>query len=167
MKDSQKFFVFKIFLCLIPINIYIIGNDFVGAGIQFPFFRFQVSYLGNSVILIIQEISYIYHGIISGASAISLLLWTVGSLLLLVSIIIPFINVQLVLNRNQKSGICILLAGILFLLSIVVQYGVYFSGPAGIAIPVGLPVLFLIGWWIYHEGHFDLFNEISNQDHGE
>jgi hypothetical protein len=152
MKLSQRFLLIEILLCLIPINIYIIGEDFVGAGIQFPFFRFQVSYLGNSFISIIQEISYIYQGVITGISSISLLFWIFGSLLLLLSIFIPFLKFRFIRNGNQFSGLMILFSGILFLISVVIQYGPYFFGPAGTAIPIGLPVMFVIGGWMYLEG---------------
>jgi hypothetical protein len=152
MQRSQKFLVIKILLCLIPMNIFIIGRDYIGAGIQFPFFRFQVSYLGNSFIIIIQEISYVFNGIIFGVSIFSLLLWIFGSLLLLISILIPLVKSRFIRNGHQNSGILIFLTGILFLISIVIQYGPYFHGSAGTAIPIGLPVLFFIGGWIYTEG---------------
>ena len=149
MKPSQRLLFIRILLCMIPVNIYIIGKDMIGAGIQFPFFRFQISYLGDSLVSIAQEISYVVQGVITGISRLSLLLWILGSFFLFLSVFFPLLKSQFIRKYDRNSGILILLSGILFLTSIFTQYGLYLYGPAGTAIPIGLPVLFVIGGWMY------------------
>jgi hypothetical protein len=31
------------------------------------------------------------------------------------------------------------------------QYGPFFHGPAGVSIPVGVPAVIGIGWWMYRD----------------
>ncbi len=39
----------------------------------------------------------------------------------------------------------------LLMVSTMVQYGPFFNGPAGIAIPIGLPVLIVIGYFLWKD----------------
>ena len=77
----NKFKISLLLQCLvflISINIYVIG-DWLGMGVQWALFRDQQTYLGNSLILVTREITYVLNGTISGRSAISLILWAIGS----------------------------------------------------------------------------------------
>ena len=138
-------------LC-IPITIYIIG-DFLGTGIQFILFRFQDTHLGTSIIPINQVFGYVINGIIQKQSAISIIVWILGFMLILASLIVTLNNQFSVYKKMKTAGIFICTSSVLFLISIFIQYGPLFHGPAGTAIPIGLPVLFVIGGWIYMEGH--------------
>ena len=124
-------------------------------------FRFQITYLGDSLIFIWQDLNYIISGLIKGRSALSGFFWVVG-LCFLLSSFISFVNLTGLKKFKKYIGISIILSAILFLISIIVQYGLLFSGPAGIAIPIGVPVLFAIGVWIYFEG-----SRIGNDIHTE
>lgn len=64
---------------LLPANIYAIGNA-VGAGLRFPpLFLYQDTTYGASLIPVWREISYVTSGIIGGRSALSILLWVLGT----------------------------------------------------------------------------------------
>jgi hypothetical protein len=153
MLKWHKTFLLAIFCLLLPINIYIIG-DWIGAGIQSSFLRFQVTERGTSVISNIQEFNYLISGIISGRSAISISFWLLGFILLIGNIVVILAG-NYIPPLKEKVNIFCIIAGSCFLISLIVQYGPLFHGPAGIAIPIGLPVLFVIGGWIYIEGQKD------------
>jgi len=40
-----------------------------------------------------------------------------------------------------------------FLVATLVQYGITLSGPAGFAIPVGIPIILIIGWLNYTQDY--------------
>ncbi|MCU0629860.1 MAG: hypothetical protein MUF37_01750 [Methanoregulaceae archaeon] len=130
-----------------PINIYIIG-DWQGVGVQFAFFRYQITTLGTSLIHSYQDIEYIKMGILGIKTALSTAFWIIGSIFLTIS----FIYQMLYLKKFFITGLFVLFSSILYLVSIIIQYGPLFHGPAGTAIPIGLPVLFVIGAWMYMEG---------------
>jgi fatty acid desaturase len=50
----------------------------------------------------------------------------------------------------KTAAIATIAAGCLFLLADMCLHGVFFSGPAGFAIPVGVPVILACGWWMSH-----------------
>jgi len=151
LKGLRKEQIFSIIALMIPINIYIIG-DFLGAGFQTSLFKFQISSYGSSFILVTRDLSYVISGIYKGQTALSTLLWVIGVCFLVSSIFILFLESGASDNLKKRSGTLIIIAGILFISSIIVQYGPFFHGPAGTAIPIGLPVLFVIGGWMYMEG---------------
>ena len=74
------------FTLVLPVNIYIIG-DSIGAGLQFPFLRYQETYLGTNIITILHDFDYITSGTIGGRSALSILLWVLGTALLVAAIV--------------------------------------------------------------------------------
>jgi hypothetical protein len=150
MQKWIQYFLLSVLLFFIPFNIYIIG-DWLGIGVQFLIWNFQYSSQGNSIITILQEIQYIISGIIYGRSAIAILIWIISLVFIAGSIFI------ICYYRNEsvyikRAGVLLVISGITLFLSIITQYGPLFHGPAGIAIPIGLPVLFVIGGWIYSEG---------------
>ncbi|MDD1701647.1 MAG: hypothetical protein LUQ31_01535 [Methanoregula sp.] len=49
----------------------------------------------------------------------------------------------------KAAAIVTIAAGCLFLLADMIQYGILFHGPAGFAIPIGVPVILVCGWWMY------------------
>ena len=76
------------------------------------------------------------------------ILWQIGNLFLILTII------ALALNLSEKISIkmvaySFLVTSFLYLTSIIIQYGPLFHGPAGVAIPVGLPLIFIISYWFY------------------
>jgi hypothetical protein len=139
-------------LFFIPYSIFIIG-DWIGAGVQFSLLKIQFSDQGNSIINVLQELDYLKSGIITGRSILTILLWAFGVFLIVISIAVLFVqNYRQTAIKTVYSSILLFFAGIFFLASIITQYGPYLHGPAGTAIPIGLPVLFVISGWMYMEG---------------
>ena len=143
--------LFLLALFALPINIYIIG-DFLGAGVQFALVRFQISYQGNSILYVTNDLNYVLLGIYQNLSALSVIFWIIGVLLLVFAIVLLHISKINISIIRKRVGLLILTTTILFLASLISQYGPIFHGPAGTAIPIGLPVLFVIGGWMYMEG---------------
>ena len=142
--NRQLIKLLLILFLLLPINIYIIG-DGIGAGLQFAFLRYQQTYLGASFITLINDFSYVTSGIIGGRSALSILLWILGTALLLAA------AGYLIYSRyNDVAGIkrplALLTAGgaAAYLFSCIAQYGPTLYGPAGFSIPIGVPLIFAV-----------------------
>ena len=140
--------LFLILILIFPVNIYIIG-DAIGAGLQSSFIRYQQTYLGTSVITLADDLGYVTSGIIGGRSALSILLWALGTALLLAAagyfIYSRYNNIA-----EIRKPLALLTAGGAgaYLLSCIAQYGPTFHGPAGLSIPVGVPLIFAIAVYI-------------------
>ena len=134
-----------IFPFLLPINIYLIG-DSLGAGLQFSIVRIQETYLGWSIIFGWQEFWYVADGIVTGRSAFSILLWINGVVLLFFAAAILLISGS---KFGRKSVIIYGIGSTLLIISTMMQYSPLFHGPAGVAIPIGLPLLTLIGYQLW------------------
>ena len=136
---------------LIPVNIYVIG-DWLGTGVQWALFRYQQTYLGDSLILVTRGITYALNGTIGGMSGISLVLWATGALLFIIALILVILaNIKEDPARIKNASLFTLAGGIIFFVSIILQYGVFLTSPSGFAIPVGVPIILVIGWWMYQE----------------
>jgi hypothetical protein len=134
---------------LVPVNVYVIGT-WLGAGVQWPLLRYQETYLGRNVISILDESGYILQGIFHGRTAVSAGAWILGAILLVLTLLIA-----LTLDREASRrlrGYLLVSGAVLFLLSSVIQYGLFLHGPAGIFIPIGIPVLLLLGLMLIRKG---------------
>jgi hypothetical protein len=141
--------ILQIFIFLIPMNVYVIG-DGIGTGIQWLFFRYHVTNSGNSIVFLHREIGFVVSGLLTGKSAIASVLWAAGAILVIAAtILVIYSLVKTDPAVLKKTAFINIAAAILFLLSVFVQYGILFHGPAGIAIPFGIPVLLIIAWWQY------------------
>jgi len=138
----------SIILNFITISIDIIG-DWIGTGVQFPWFSYIVSYQGTSLISAYSNLGYVTSGILSPKTAISILLWEAGTVLLAAATCLLLYEHAKRSTRHRVPGLLTILAGIAMLASLIQQYGPLLHGPAGIAIPVGLPLVFAVGWWMY------------------
>ncbi|MDD1669933.1 MAG: hypothetical protein LUQ67_01245, partial [Methanomicrobiales archaeon] len=132
--------ILHIITFLIPVNIYIIG-DRLGAGIQWPLFRYQETYLGENLISIFMDAGYVVQRILYGKTAFSIILWILGVILLVVPLLIALWEEvkSSTTSFSRIRGYLLLSGALLFLLSILIQYGPLLHGPAGIAIPIGIP----------------------------
>ena len=134
---------------LIPINIYVIG-DWLGTGVQWVLFRYQQTYLGNSLILVSKDITYVLNGTISGRSGISLIIWAIGVLLFIIATILVILaNIDEDSSLIKKASLFTIIGGIIIAISVLVQYGILLNSQSGFAIPVGIPIILIIGWWMY------------------
>ena len=134
---------FLVFCFLLPLQCFIIG-DSQGLGVQGAFYRYQMTIYGDSLIPITYEIEYILLGLYSGKTAISVILWALGTLVLAGTTAEALIS----LNSFSHRTIEFLIIGIvgsciLFFLSCVAWYGMFFSSPAGTCLPLGIVLLAL------------------------
>ena len=130
-----------IFCFFLPLQCYIIGNNW-GGGVQGAMFRYQMTSEGNSLITLPHEIEYITFGIYTGRTALSVILWTLGTLVLVCTAILSLVSWNNIPPRSLRL-IVIGIAGscILYLASCICQYGLFFSGPAGISLPLGAIIM--------------------------
>lgn len=136
-------------LFFIPVNLYVIG-EWIGTGLQWALFRYQETTYGVSLITLARDFEYITTGTLIGKTAISISLWIAGVILLILAFIA--LGVMILEEMDDKKyypGIMVIGSGILLLLSCMVQYGPLFSGPAGVTIPIGIPLMLVVGWLIY------------------
>ena len=131
---------------LIPLNIYMWG-DWLLVNAQWALFRYQQSPYGNSLILGYKDILYIYFGQNTGLYNIAAtVFWTTGAAILLIGLIITIIAYFEEEPYKIKTASYFTLSGGIFLgLSAICRFN------AGFAIPVGIPIILIIGWWMYQE----------------
>lgn len=156
-------------LNIIPMTVYAIG-DWLGAGVQFPWFSYIISYIvsyqGTSFISAYTNLRYVAFGFLSPKTAISIVLWEAGTVLLAAATCLLLYEHAKKGTRHRVPGLLTILAGIAMLASLIQQYGPLFHGPAGFAIPVGLPLVFVVGWWVYRYEEPVVVDE-SNREPGE
>jgi len=133
---------------LLPANIYVVGAN-LGAGLQCSLFHYQQTYLGASLITLVDDLNYVASGTIGGRSALSILLWALGTALLLAA------AGYAVYHRHDgiahiRKPLALLTAGgaAAYLLSCVTQYGPLLHGPSGFAVPIGVPLILAVAWYV-------------------
>ena len=150
---------------LLPANIYAIGNG-IGAGIRFPLFLYQDTTYGASLIPVWREISYVTSGTIGGRSAVSILLWVLGTALLIAAIVY-FAARRKEDHETFRKPLALLVAGagVAYLLSCIAQYGPTFRGLSGFCVPVGVPLIAVIAVYIIKaEDDWDAWDETEYED---
>lgn len=155
-------FILPWLVFIVPVNIYIIG-DWAAAGIQWALFRYQISSMGSSLICLGNDVNHIYLGLLSPRTLCSVMVW-------FLAVAILFIGIILLLNGMWKqkpdpfrnTGKAILIAGILFLGADMIQYGPVLFSKYSTCIPLGIPVLLVIGYWEFrYAAGFSAYQEIS------
>ena len=131
----------------LPLHCFVIGNGF-GVGVQGAFYRYQVTVYGNSFIPITNEVGYIIDGIYTGAEALSVILWVIGGLFLIIATFLFFRTVRFPQMPARSAGIILIIAGIFFVISCISRYGLTFSNAAGLSIPAGYAVIFMLGFFL-------------------
>jgi hypothetical protein len=115
---------------------------------QWALFRYQEAPgMGTSFILGYKDILYIYLGQNTGLYNIAAaVFWTIGAAILLIGLIITIIAYFEEEPYKIKTASYFTLGGGIFLgLSAICRFN------AGFAIPVGVPIILIIGWWMYQE----------------
>ncbi|MFA5222375.1 MAG: hypothetical protein WC391_08845 [Methanoregula sp.] len=152
-----------LFWFIVPLQFFIIGNDY-GYGVQGAVYRYQITTTGISLIPIPWEMTYITSGIYTGNSALSILLWFAGTLVLALTAIISLIHLEtLTLRTYRLLYIGMAVSGVLYLGSCIARYGIFFSGPAGVSIPVGIIVLMMCALFLFYYQNIFLEN-VSHHD---
>jgi hypothetical protein len=85
----------------------------------------------------------------TGRSGASLIIWSSGAVLLIVALALVLFSPSphdSFRYRGYAPGLTIC-AGILFLASCMLQYGISLYGMSGFSIPLGVPVILIIGYW--------------------
>jgi hypothetical protein len=146
MINYRNSFILQILVFLIPLNIYMWG-DWIIVDLQWAFFRFQSSPYGDSIIPINRDISYILLGQTTGIyPVLSTVFWTVGAALIVVGLLaLSFCYLNERPDLVGNVSFFTVLAGICFGLSAIGRFA------GGFAIPIGVPVVLFIGWWLYHQ----------------
>ena len=141
-------FFFALLLCILfflfPFQIYIIGEE-VGIGIQGALYRIQASAYGDSLILITNDIGYVTNQTYSGKTALAIIIWVMGTFIFTLTTIFGLGYASE--SRDdyyQQISKGILACCACYLLSDITQFGIMFSGSAGIAMPFG--ILLIIFW---------------------
>jgi len=152
---------------VLPANIYVIG-DAIGAGIQCSLFRYQQTSFGTSLITLFDDLGYVTSGTIGGRSAVSILLWVLGTALLVAA------AGYLIYRRHDsitaiRKPLALLVAGgaVAYLLSCVAQYGPTLQGPAGFSVPVGVPLILAVAWYVMRVEDDDESGYEGEEDYGE
>ena len=147
-------FICECLLFFVPLNIYVIGND-LAHGVQWALFRYQQSYLGNSLILIHKDLLYVADGILRGSSAYSTILWITGAVLLVAAVIaLGIAAVRRTTCLVRPAGILTVTCGMLFFAAMIVEYGPTLANSHGSSVPVGVPLTLVTGFWLI-VGEFD------------
>ena len=147
--------ILQIFLLLVPVNIYIIG-DGIGSGIQWLFFRYTSTYLGNGFIFLSQEIGFVESGILSGRSAVSTGVWALAAgIIVIATLLMIYACIEEEPSYIRFSALMNFGAAVLLILAIILEYGISLNGPAGIPVPFGIPVVFIVAMVQY----YGLFSE--------
>lgn len=129
---------------VIPLHIFIIG-DFTGIGIQGAVYKIVISGYGTFFFPITREFQFVLNGTYWGRTALSVVLWGAGAVVLAATTAVSLIRSDAVPETHHKTLIYgIVISCLLFLGSCIAQYGFLFSSPSGISIPVG--IVFILVW---------------------
>lgn len=150
MTKYKILLIFQCLIFLIPLNIYMWG-DWLLVNVQWALFRYQQSPYGNSLILGYKDILYIYFGQNTGVYNIAAAsLWTIGSIILLTGLCITVFAYKKERSSLIKTASYFTICGGIFLgLSALCRFY------SGFAIPVGVPIILIIGWWMY-QGKYEI-----------
>jgi hypothetical protein len=133
-------------ILVIPLNVYMWGDWFL-VNVQWALVRYQQSPYGPSIIPGYKDILYIVQGQTTGMySILAASFWAIGSVLLLLALLltlIAWVNERPGLTRT--ASILTLCSGVLFCFSALGRF------MGGFSIPIGVPIILLIGWWMYQQ----------------
>lgn len=147
---TKIFPIYLLILCFIlPLNFFIIGED-MGIGMQGAFYRYQVTGYGTGFFPLTQDLSYIISGIYEGKTALSVVIWAIAAVFLAIATTLALIT-YIEPADKRANIVCFLMAfaGVGFLISVIIQYGPFLQGPAGLSIPFEVPALLLFSIFGY------------------
>jgi hypothetical protein len=139
--DSTFFRFIYPLIFVIPLSIFFVG-DRPGIGIQWAFFRYQMTDTGNNFIPITNSLLFVKPG----PSALGEYLLFFGILSLVISYILLYYRTT---GSVQRAALLTMFGAVLILYSCIAQYGVLLFGPAGISLPVGIPIILALGILMY------------------
>jgi len=146
LQDRRRLFLLLNFVIfLIPVNVYMIG-DWLGTGVQWILFRYQSTYLGDSIFNVGKDLMYVVNGDLGGKTSVAWTIWFIAAVILVLSLVVNLIGYLKDADGGRIAGILVLAGSVLLLSSDLIQYGALFTGPGGFCIPVGIPLLLGFGW---------------------
>jgi hypothetical protein len=144
------FFALCVVFFILPLQIFIMG-DFTGIGVQGAVYRYQTSGYGTFFIPITREIVFVLNGTLTGRTAISVLLWVSGTVVLACTTILAFLHLNDIKKTDYRQVTRGLVAScIIYLGSCIAQYGIFLKGMSGFSLPVGIIAILcwmLILWY--------------------
>jgi hypothetical protein len=150
-------------LCLIffilPIQVFVMG-DFTGIGVQGAVYRYQTSGYGTYFFPITREITFVLNGTLSGRTALSVILWVSGTVLMACTTLFAFLHTNdSTENYYRQIAVGLIASCVIYLGSCIAQYGFFLSGMAGFSLPVG--IIAILGWIgiLYYYQH--IFSKIN------
>jgi hypothetical protein len=153
--------IIQCLIFMIPLNIYMWG-DWIIVNLQWVLFRYQQSPFGNIFIPGYRDINYIILEQTTGLyNILSTVFWITGGILLIIGLLLIIqanINERLILVK--KASIFTVIAGIVFGLSALLRFF------GGFAIPVGVPIVMFVGWWMYQQD-FEYDGTEEHEDENE
>jgi hypothetical protein len=159
-------YLFLALLCVIffilPLNLFIIG-DYAGIGVQGAVYRFQsAAGYGTSFFPITRELSFVLNGTYVKRTALSIILWALGTVLLACTMAFSFIHVNdKTVKFYQQMTFGLLAACACYMGSCIAQYGFLFNGPAGISLPIGIIIILC---WLAFIYYYNIYSKESRQD---
>jgi len=139
LRILRKDQILAVVMVFLPVNI-LIGTHLNEFRAQFPLFRLEETSSGFSVVPITQDLNFVTFWII---------LWIFGAGILISGIILSFLEKENIRRSYRRTGILIAITGIFFLFSDVLQYNFNFARPEIMIIPIGIPIIVLLCWWIF------------------
>jgi hypothetical protein len=132
------FFTLCLIFFVLPLQIYIMG-DFTGIGVQGAVYRYQTSGYGTFFIPLTREITFVLNGTLSGRTALSVILWVSGTLLMAYTTIFAFLHVlDTTENYYRQVAYGLITSCGIYLGSCIAQYGFLLKGLSGFSLPVGI-----------------------------
>jgi hypothetical protein len=128
----------------LPLQVFIIGTE-TGIGIQGAVYRYQITGYGTSLIPVMQDLLYVTGGTYSGKTALSIILWVLGTVLLTITTWAGLVYADGSMpDYNRQIGLGLAASCICYLFSCIAQYGFFFHGPPGTSLPIG--VILILAW---------------------
>jgi hypothetical protein len=144
MDKYRTSLILQCLIFLIPLNIYMWG-DYILVNLQWALFLYM--YLGLNT------------GLFNIAAAS---LWAIGTVILFIGLIITiYAHIEEQSLLLKRASLLTIGGGITVGLSALCRFN------GGFAIPVGIPVILLIGWWIYQENSEDEVDEDDAMEPGD
>lgn len=144
MRRYILFFVLCLIFFILPLQVFIIG-DSAGIGIQGSVYRYQWTGYGTFFFPITQEVVFVLNGTYSGRTALSVILWVAGTVLLACTAVFSFCHADdTTINYYRQIMYGLIVSCGIYLGSCIAQYGFLFHGPGGLSLPLG--ILLIIGW---------------------
>jgi hypothetical protein len=114
-------------------------GDFMGIGVQGAVYRYQTSEYGTYFIPLTREVVFVLNGTLSGRTALSVLLWVSGSVLLSCTTIFAFLHIDDTTENYYRQVAYGLIASCgIYLGSLIAQYGFFLRGMSGFSLPVSI-----------------------------